>query len=106
MAREAVSSATGVMIVAERYFRLLEVANILGVSPKTVKRWVKEGVLFAVHVPRTRFWRIPESALRRLFGDTQWEFMKEQYLRQRQQQQRQPWGWHRLPQQQGGSQEG
>ncbi len=41
-----------------------EVAHLVGVSPRTVRRWAARGQLEAVRLPSGR-WRIPEEAVPR-----------------------------------------
>lgn len=50
----------------ERHYSTSEACRILGVSQRTLRRWISEGKLRAVRVGDR--WRIPEGELRRLLG--------------------------------------
>jgi len=52
----------------EKLYRVKEVAEILGVHPKTVQKWAREGKIKVVYTVGGRR-RIPESELRRLLGE-------------------------------------
>ncbi len=52
----------------EKLYRIKEVAELLGVHPKTVQRWAREGKIRVVYTVGGRR-RIPESELKRLLGE-------------------------------------
>jgi len=52
----------------EKLYRIKEVAEILGVHPKTVQKWAREGKIKVVYTVGGRR-RIPESEIRRLLGE-------------------------------------
>ncbi len=62
----------------ERLYSLVDVARLLQVSPLTVRRWVLEGKIEALHPAGTRLYRIPESSLRAFVGDEWWERIIQQ----------------------------
>jgi excisionase family DNA binding protein len=47
-----------------RYFTTEEVARILSVRPKTVRRWIRHGHMTAVRLHRQ--WRIAEKEIQRV----------------------------------------
>ncbi|GBC97626.1 hypothetical protein HRbin17_00114 [bacterium HR17] len=51
------------------FYNLTDIARMLGVSLPTVRRWVQEGKLKALHPQGTRLYRIPEAALREFLGE-------------------------------------
>jgi len=59
------------MIPNEKMYSIKEVAGMLAVGRDTVKRWIDNGSLEAVKLPkaggkgRNTTWRIPESSLKR-----------------------------------------
>ena len=52
----------------EKLYRIKEVAELLGVHPKTVQKWAREGKITVVYTVGGRR-RIPESELKRLLGE-------------------------------------
>jgi len=50
----------------ERYYSTREVCEILGITNRTIRRWIKEGRIRAVNVNGR--WRIPESEIKRVLG--------------------------------------
>jgi len=52
----------------EKLYRIKEVAEILGVHPKTVQRWAREGKIKVIYTVGGRR-RIPESELKKLLGE-------------------------------------
>ncbi|MEM1731147.1 MAG: recombinase family protein [Ignisphaera sp.] len=56
-----------------------EVCGILGVTNRTLRRWISEGRVRAVNVYGR--WRIPESEVRRLLGQPVEEFKEAKFLR-------------------------
>lgn len=50
-----------------RYFTTEEVAGILSVDPKTVRRWIRHGHVNAVRLHRQ--WRIAEQEIQRVLVD-------------------------------------
>ncbi|MFA4645662.1 IS607 family transposase [Pyrococcus kukulkanii] len=54
----------------ERLLSPRQVAEILGVSFITIKRWIYSGKIKAVKLP-TGKWRIPESEVKRILGERQ-----------------------------------
>ncbi|MEM4732578.1 MAG: IS607 family transposase [Desulfurococcaceae archaeon] len=63
----------------ERYYSTREVCGILGVTNRTLRRWIKEGRIKAVNVYGR--WRIPESEVKRLLGQPVEEFKEGKLLR-------------------------
>ncbi|MEM1618816.1 MAG: IS607 family transposase [Desulfurococcaceae archaeon] len=63
----------------ERYYSTREVCGILGVTNRTLRRWIKEGRIKAVNVYGR--WRIPESEVKRLLGQPVEEFKEVKLLR-------------------------
>ena len=53
----------------DRQLSLAEVAGVMGVSERTVRRWIKSGKLRAYKPGRD--YRIPESALRAFVEESQ-----------------------------------
>jgi len=52
----------------EKLYRIKEAAEILGVHPKTVQKWAREGKIKVVYTVGGRR-RIPESELKKLLGE-------------------------------------
>jgi len=52
----------------EKLYRIKEVAELLGVHPKTVQKWAREGKIKVVYTVGGRR-RIPESELKKLLGE-------------------------------------
>ncbi len=50
----------------ERHYSTREVCEILGITNRTLRRWIKEGKIRAINVGGR--WRIPESEIKRLLG--------------------------------------
>ncbi|MEM4435699.1 MAG: IS607 family transposase [Thermosphaera sp.] len=63
----------------EIYYSTREVCGILGVTNRTLRRWISEGRIRAVNVYGR--WRIPESEVRRLLGQPVEEFKEGKFLR-------------------------
>uniref|UniRef100_A0A7J3KH44 IS607 family transposase n=1 Tax=Staphylothermus marinus TaxID=2280 RepID=A0A7J3KH44_STAMA len=63
----------------EKYYSTREVCWILGVTNRTLRRWIKEGRIKAVNVYGR--WRIPESEVKRLLGQPVEEFKEAKLLR-------------------------
>ncbi|MEM4049037.1 MAG: IS607 family transposase [Zestosphaera sp.] len=63
----------------ERYYSTREVCGILGVTNRTLRRWISEGRIKAVNVYGR--WRIPESEVKRLLGQPVEEFKEVKLLR-------------------------
>ena len=57
------------MVIKEKLYTLKQASGILGVHPKTLQRWDREGKIRAIKTPGGRR-RIPESEIRRLLGIT------------------------------------
>ncbi|GAB6103146.1 IS607-like element ISTko1 family transposase [Thermococcus atlanticus] len=57
------------MVVKERLYTVKQASEILGVHPKTIQKWDREGKIRVVRTPGGRR-RIPESEIRRLLGET------------------------------------
>lgn len=53
----------------ERLYTVKQASEILGVHPKTIQKWDREGKIRVVRTPGGRR-RIPESEIRRLLGET------------------------------------
>lgn len=51
-------------IANRRYLFPRDVAELLGVSPRTVARWCRAGDLSAIRIQKRGGWRIPMAALR------------------------------------------
>ena len=62
------------MVPNEKMYSIKEVAGFLGVGRDSVRRWIENGSLKAVELPRAggkgrnKTYRIPESSLKRFFG--------------------------------------
>ncbi|MCE4621621.1 MAG: IS607 family transposase [Desulfurococcales archaeon] len=52
----------------ERHYSTRQVCEILGIANRTLRRWIKEGRIRAVNINGR--WRIPESEVKRLLGQT------------------------------------
>ncbi len=52
----------------ERHLKLGQVAEILGVSRRTVWRWIKEGKIKAVKLP-SGIYVVPETEVERIIGE-------------------------------------
>lgn len=50
----------------EKHYTTREVCEILGISNRTLRRWIAEGRVRAVNVYGR--WRIPESEVKRILG--------------------------------------
>ncbi|RLE48113.1 MAG: IS607 family transposase [Candidatus Methanomethylicota archaeon] len=50
----------------ERHYTTREVCEILGITNRTLRRWIKEGKIRAVNIGGR--WRIPESEIKRILG--------------------------------------
>ncbi len=50
--------------MADQYYTVQEVAEIFGFSDRTIRNWIKEGLLRAIQVRRE--YRIPISAVQEL----------------------------------------
>lgn len=59
----------------EKFYRLTEIAQMLRVSPLTVRRWINEGKLKAFHPAGTRLYRVPESSLKQFVGEEWWAIL-------------------------------
>ena len=55
------------MVVKEKLYTVKQASEILGVHPKTIQKWDKEGKIKTVRTPGGRR-RIPESEIKRLLG--------------------------------------
>ncbi|GAB6135188.1 IS607 family transposase [Thermococcus prieurii] len=55
------------MVVKEKLYTLKQASEILGVHPKTIQKWDREGKIKVIRTPGGRR-RIPESEIRRLLG--------------------------------------
>ncbi|QDA31780.1 IS607 family transposase [Thermococcus indicus] len=55
------------MVVKEKLYTLKQASEILGVHPKTIQKWDREGKIKVVRTPGGRR-RIPESEIKRLLG--------------------------------------
>ena len=55
------------MVIREWLYTLKRASGILGVHPKTLQRWDREGKIRTIKTPGGRR-RIPESEIRRLLG--------------------------------------
>jgi len=55
------------MVVKEKLYTLKQASEILGVHPKTIQKWDREGKIRVVRTPGGRR-RIPESEIKRLLG--------------------------------------
>jgi len=56
------------VVIMEKLYRLKEASEILGVHPKTLQRWAREGKIKTVKTAGG-IRRIPESEIRRLLGE-------------------------------------
>ena len=57
------------MVVKEKLYTLKQASEILGVHPKTIQKWDREGKIKVVRTPGGRR-RIPESEIKRILGET------------------------------------
>ncbi|NJE12089.1 IS607 family transposase [Thermococcus sp. LS2] len=57
------------MVVKEKLYTVKQASEILGVHPKTILKWDREGKIKTVRTPGGRR-RIPESEIKRLLGET------------------------------------
>lgn len=57
------------MVVKEKLYTVKQASEILGVHPKTIQKWDREGKIRVVRTPGGRR-RIPESEIKRLLGET------------------------------------
>ncbi|NJE09294.1 IS607 family transposase [Thermococcus sp. M39] len=57
------------MVVKEKLYTVKQASEILGVHPKTIQKWDREGKIKTVRTPGGRR-RIPESEIKRLLGET------------------------------------
>jgi excisionase family DNA binding protein len=56
----------------QQWFSISEFGKLAGISPATVRRWLREGLLHGVQTkPGTGHWRIPLSELERLQKETE-----------------------------------
>lgn len=55
------------MVVKEKLYTVKQVSEILGVHPKTIQKWDREGKIRVIRTPGGRR-RIPESEIKRLLG--------------------------------------
>ena len=55
------------MVVKEKLYTLKQASEILGVHPKTIQKWDREGKIKVIRTPGGRR-RIPESEIKRLLG--------------------------------------
>lgn len=55
------------MVVKEKLYTVKQASEILGVHPKTIQKWDKEGKIKIIRTPGGRR-RIPESEIKRLLG--------------------------------------
>ncbi len=55
------------MVVKEKLYTVKQASEILGVHPKTIQKWDREGKIRVVRTPGGRR-RIPESEIKRLLG--------------------------------------
>lgn len=58
-------------MAVEQHYTVTEAARLVGVSPFTVRRWLKTGRLCGHKTgddPQRARWRVPESELRRILG--------------------------------------
>ncbi len=55
------------MVVKEKLYTVKQASEILGVHPKTIQKWDKEGKIKVIRTPGGRR-RIPESEIKRLLG--------------------------------------
>lgn len=58
------------MVVKEKLYTVKKASEILGVHPKTIQKWDREGKIKTVRTPGGRR-RIPESEIKRLLGITE-----------------------------------
>jgi len=62
------------MVSNEKMYSIKEFAAIFAVGRDTVSRWIGNGLLKGIELPkaggkgRNKTWRIPESSVRRLIG--------------------------------------
>ena len=57
------------VVMDEKWLTVAQVAELLGVKPATVRRWLAEGLLEGVRLPGTRSgWRISQSAVERFLA--------------------------------------
>ena len=57
------------MVVKEKLYTVKQASEILGVHPKTIQKWDREGKIKVVRTPGGRR-RIPEGEIKRLLGET------------------------------------
>lgn len=50
----------------EKSYKLIEVAEILGLKVRTIRQWVHDGKIKATKVPGGKHWLVLESEVRRL----------------------------------------
>ena len=55
------------MVVKEKLYTVKQASEVLGVHPKTIQKWDKEGKIKVIRTPGGRR-RIPESEIKRLLG--------------------------------------
>ena len=55
------------MVVKEKLYTVKQASEILGVHPKTIQKWDREGKIKVIRTPGGRR-RIPESEIKRLLG--------------------------------------
>lgn len=53
----------------EKRYSLIEVANILGMKPRTMRQWVHDGKMQASKIQGTDRWAVKESEVKRLLGE-------------------------------------
>lgn len=53
----------------DKYYKLLEAANLLGIKVRTAREWVKNGKLKAVKYPTSNMWFVPQSEITRIRGE-------------------------------------
>lgn len=50
----------------EKYYNLKETAEILGVTIRTLREWIKDGFMLAHKYPNKRMWFVSQSEINRL----------------------------------------
>lgn len=52
----------------EKGYNVNETARLLAIKPRTVRKWIKEGIINAAKIEGTRRWIVSEDEIRRLQG--------------------------------------
>lgn len=52
----------------QKYYKIREVSEVLGITVRTVRQWIRDGKIKSVKFPGSRMHFIPKSELERLGG--------------------------------------